>query len=522
MTQRISWLHILLFFIAVKLILHFGTNTLWSLHRDALLYLALGRHLDWGYASVPPSIAFFGWIADRVLGGSVFAIRLIPTLISTLTVFITGLMAYEMSVHENNPPRGRIAVLLVGIAGLTAGAFLRPGLMLQPVVFDVFYWTLISWIVLKYMNTENKKWLTWLGVAVGLGLLNKYSVAFLIIGLVPLILFTRHRNLIKQGAFYRMIGIAFLLFLPNLIWQVSHQLPVIRHMRELAATQFVNVTISGFIMDQFFFFLTAVPLWLLGLHFLLFHPLAKKWKGFAWMYFTVLLLMLALKGKSYYTIGAYPVLIAAGAAYLERLTIHRIWIPVVLAILMLVIAVPRLPIILPVFNPEKEAQYFAKRIDSPIMQSALRWEDGQLHTLPQDFADMLGWEEIARMTGETWQKIPNKNTAAIYAENYGLAGAIEHFGKKYQLPEVLSFSDNYRYWLPDSLPSNFKTLIYVNQELGDDMSGFFEKLEKTGQLNMPLARQNGTVIYLCENPTPAFFERIDGAIRNAKNEEVIE
>ncbi|MBK8500709.1 MAG: hypothetical protein IPL46_00075 [Saprospiraceae bacterium] len=70
-------------FAAVKLILHFSTNTLWSLHRDALLYLALGRHLDWGYASVPPSIAFFSWISSKVLGGSIFAIRLFPTLIST-------------------------------------------------------------------------------------------------------------------------------------------------------------------------------------------------------------------------------------------------------------------------------------------------------------------------------------------------------------------------------------------------------------------------------------------------------
>ncbi|MBK8507040.1 MAG: hypothetical protein IPL46_35635 [Saprospiraceae bacterium] len=68
MIKRITWLHILLFFAAVKLILHFSTNTLWSLHRDALLYLALGRHLDWGYASVPPSIAFSVGFRVRYLG----------------------------------------------------------------------------------------------------------------------------------------------------------------------------------------------------------------------------------------------------------------------------------------------------------------------------------------------------------------------------------------------------------------------------------------------------------------------
>ena len=521
MTNRITWIHILLFLAAIKLIVHFSTNTLWSLHRDALLYLALGRHLDWGYASVPPSIAAFGWIADRLLGGSVFAIRLIPSIVSTLTVVLTAMMAYEMS-SDKNPTRGRIAAFLVGVAGLTSGAFLRPGMLFQPVVFDIFYWTLMSWILLKYINTQDKKWLIWLGVTTGLGLLNKYSVAFLILGFLPWLLFSSHRNLLTKKVFYGMTGIALLIFLPNLIWQIQHQLPVIRHMEELAATQFVNVTVQGFILDQFFFFLPAVPLWFLGIYFLLFDKSGKRWKGFAWMYFSVMILLLLLKGKSYYTIGAYPVLIAAGAAFLEKLTVHKMWIPASLVVLMLVIALPRYPIVLPIYHPEKEAAFFEKRKDSPIMQTALRWEDGRLHTLPQDFADMLGWEEIAEMTGKAWQKLEDKNTAAIYAENYGLAGAIEHFGKKYNLPEVLSFSDNYRYWLPDSLPTDFMTLIYVNDELGDDMPGFFHDIKKVGELDMPLSRQHGTVIFVCSGPTPAFFERINTAIKNAKNEVEIE
>jgi hypothetical protein len=517
MISRVRWYHILLLLAVAKLILHFTTNTLWSLHRDALLYLALGRHLDWGYASVPPSIAFFGWLSDHLLGGSVFAIRLIPTLVSTLTVILTGMMAREMTDQENGA-RGNIAALLVGIAGLTCGAYLRPGMLFQPVVFDIFYWTLSSWLLLKYVNTEHKKWLIWLGVALGLGLLNKYSVVFLIVGLIPWLLLSRHGNLLAGKTFYQMAGVALLIFSPNLIWQIRHQFPVVRHMQELAATQFVHVTLEGFLVDQLFFFLPAVPLWILGLFYLLFHQEGMKWRGFGCMYLVVIFLMIVLNGKSYYTIGAYPVLIAAGAAYLENRTRQKIWIPVLLAAMMLVVALPRFPFILPVLNPEKAATYFEKRLDSPITESALRWEDGRIHPLPQDFADMLGWEEIAEMTGKAWQMVENKHTAAIYAENYGLAGAIEHFGKPYDLPEVLSFSDNYRYWLPDSLSRDFKTLIYVNDELGDDMPGFFEKIEQVGQLDMPLSRQHGTLIFICRNPTDAFFDRIGKAISNAKNE----
>lgn len=82
--------------------------------------------------------------------------------------------------------------------------------------------------------------------------------------------------------------------------------------------------------------------------------------------------------------------------------------------------------------------------------------------------------------------------------------------------------DNYQHWLLDSLPTDFQTLIYVNDELGDDMSGFFQEIEKVWELDMPLSRQHGDQIYLCKNPTPVFFERINTAIKQARNDVEIE
>jgi len=181
-----------------------------------------------------------------------------------------------------------------------------------------------------------------------------------------------------------------------------------------------------------------------------------------------------------------------------------------------------MPAALPLFSPEKEADFVKNVVKIPGLQGILRWEDGKYYALPQDFADMIGWQEIADMTGQAWQAIPDKSNAAIYAENYGMAGAIEHFGKKYAVPPVLSFSDNYRYWLPDALPSGFKTLLYVNDELGDDMPGFFEKIELVDRLDMPLSRQHGVLVFRCENPRPAFFERINEAIRRARSGEEID
>jgi hypothetical protein len=521
--KKLGGLQILLALLALKFLLHLWLNGQWSFHRDELLYLALGRNLDWGYASVPAGIGFWAWLGDSVLGGSVEAIRLISTLFGTATVLLTGLMAKEFLPKNAETGSGRFAMLIVGLAGLTCGAYLRPCMLFMPVVFDIFYWTLLCWLFLKYINTEKSSWLLWFGATAGLGLLNKYTVLMLLFAMLPGILFTKQRRIFSDKKFYLAVGLALLIFSPNIVWQAEHQFPVFRHLGELAATQFAHVSLGDFLGDQLRFFIPALPVWLCGLYFLLFKKEAAAWRVFGWMYLTVLAILLFFSAKSYYSLGAYPVLIAAGAAYLERLTIEkRKSLRYVLPMLMLALGALVLPASLPLFPPEKEAAFMKDMAKVPGLDGVLRWEDGKNYALPQDFADMLGWKEMADAAGKTWQNIPDKSAAAIYADSYGQAGAIEHFGKKYGVPKVLSFSDNYRYWLPDSLPANFQTLIYVNDELGDDMPGFFQKIEKVWELDMPLSRQHGDQIYLCQQPTPAFFERMNTAIERAKREEEID
>lgn len=523
--KKPSWLQLLAAFLIAKLLFHFYLNGQWSFHRDELLYLALGRNLDWGYASVPAGIGFWAWFGDSVLGGSVWAIRMIATLFGTATVLLTGLMAIEMLPRDNSTEKsaGRFAMLLVGLTGLTSGAFLRPSMLFMPVVFDLFYWTLLCWLFLKYINTQKSSWLLWFGVATGFGLLNKYTVFIFLFAMLPGILLSQNRQLFTKRHFYLAIGLALLIFAPNIAWQAQHQFPVFRHMSELAATQFAHVSVGDFFADQLRFFMPALPVWIAGFSFLLFSKDAAKWRIFGWMYLNVLAVLLFFSAKSYYSLGAYPVLLAAGAAYLDRLTAQRMhWLKFALPAFMLLMGALVMPAALPLFPPEKEADFVKKFTQLPGMQGILRWEDGNYYPLPQDFADMLGWEELAHKTGETWQKIPDQTTAAIYADSYGQAGAIEHFGKKHGISSVLSFSDNYRYWLPDSLPANFQTLIYVNNELGDDMPVFFQKIEKVWELDMPLSRQHGDQIYLCQYPTPAFFERMNTAFRQAQNDAEIE
>ncbi len=513
--NNIHWAGPLIAFLAVKLGLHFYVNGQWSFHRDELLYLALGRHLDWGYASVPAGIGFWAWLGGDVLGGSVEAVRAISTVFGTATVLLTGLMAKEMLPKDSRG--GHFALILVGLAGVLSGAYLRPCMLFMPVVFDVFYWALLCWLLLQYINTQKSGWLIGLGAAAGLGLLNKYSVLICLFALLPGVLGTPLRRVLSEKKLYGAMALALLIVAPNIVWQAERQFPVVRHITELSESQFAHVSLGGFLGDQLLFFLPALPIWLAGLYFLLFTKEAARWRVFGWMYLTVLAVLLFFSAKSYYSLGAYPVLIAAGAAFLQTKAERGApWLWAVVPLFMLLAGVVTVPLSLPLFPPEQEARFIQKMTAMPGVQGVLRWEDGRYYALPQDFADMIGWEELAEKTIETWKKLPEPSTAAIYADQYGQAGAIEHFGLKHGLPPVLSFSDNYRYWLPRRLPDNFQTLIYVNDELGDDMPLFFGQIEKIWALDMPLSRQHGNQIYLCKNPTPAFFDRMNTAFERAR------
>lgn len=513
-------LRILWIFLTLKLTLHLVVNAGWSFHRDELLYLALGQHLAWGYNSVPPGIGWWAWIG-QVLGGSVWAVRLIPTIFGTATVYFTGLMALEMLPKEASPRVKDFALALVGMAGMLSGAWLRTSMLFMPVVFDLFFWTLLSWLILRYLNTQQSKFLLWAGVVTGLALLNKYSTLIFIFALLPGLWFTRHRQLFRTKVLYQAAGLALIIWLPNIVWQWQHHFPVFRHIRELAATQFVHVTRSGFAGDQVTFFLPFLPVWLAGLYFLLGRPEAKGWRPLGWMYLTVMAVLLFFNSKSYYSLGAYSVLLAAGAAFLAWRAVDRMaWIRSALVLFALMFGMISIPAALPLLPPKQEMLLIRNLTKVPGLENILRWEDGRYYALPQDFADMLGWQELGEEVGRQWAKLPQPAQAAIYGENYGQAGAITYFGRQWHVPIVWSFNESFQYWLPDAIPADFKTLIYVNDKLEDDIPGFFIQIEKVWELDMPMSRQHGNQIYVCHGPTPAFFERIRQAFAEIKSDEM--
>ncbi len=117
---------------------------------------------------------------------------------------------------------------------------------------------------------------------------------------------------------------------------------------------------------------------------------------------------------------------------------------------------------------------------------------------------MLGWEELTRITNEAWQRITDKKAAFIYGENYGHAGAITVIGKKYGLPEAVCFSESFKFWFPKKFDPDITSMVYINDEMGDDVLQIFRKITKVGSITNPDAREFGTEVYLCEDPVDSF------------------
>ncbi len=100
--------------------------------------------------------------------------------------------------------------------------------------------------------------------------------------------------------------------------------------------------------------------------------------------------------------------------------------------------------------------------------------------------------------------IGEKEASFIYCENYGQAGAITVIGKKYGLPEAVSFNESFSYWFPHEFPVEIKSLVYINGEPGEDMKELFAKITLVGRISDPDAREYGTGVFLCEEPVSSF------------------
>ena len=464
-------------------------HPVFELQRDEYLYYQQGQHLDLGYLENPPLLSYLGYISSW-FGDKEWLVRFWPGFIGAMTVVVTCLITARLGGKA-------FAQFLAGF-GVITGAFLRIHILFQPNILDIFFWTVSMYFLVKFIQTNDRKDLWWLAISLALGWWSKYSVVFLIGAIFIGLLLTRHRKILLQKNIYIAAGAALLIILPNIWWQYIHKWPVLHHMQELREYQLVYVNPTDFIKDQFLLLFPVLIVWIAGL---IWFFVNRTYRIFAWIYLFVILLLILGSGKSYYAIGIYPVLLAAGAMVWEKLFLVRRWMRAIIAALVIGLTIPFMPVGLPMMSPEKLSTFYKEKGMDKI--GILKWEDQKDHELPMDFADMLGWKELTELTEKFFDSLPDsiKVNTTIYGANYGQAGALKFYGKNDRFKDlVISENGSFQLWINDLI--YFKHAIIIDDEVpdpNDEVIRYYEKVAVIDSVKNSYSRQFGDKIFFLRN-----------------------
>ncbi|MGN7759128.1 glycosyltransferase family 39 protein [Chryseobacterium sp. 22532] len=477
---------ILFFFIIVKFILQYSLiSSEYELHRDEYLHLDQGNHLAWGYLSVPPVNSWLAWLV-KTLGGSIFWVKFFPAFFGAMTIVVVWKIIDEL--------QGSLYAKILASTGILLSVLLRINLLFQPTSLEVLLWTLIYYVLILYFNSEKVKWLYLAAVIFGIGFLNKYNIVFSVLGIIPAVLLTRQRKIFAQPHLYGAAFVAVLIMLPNLIWQYKFDFPVVSHMKELSERQLVHVDRFGFFKSQILFFIGSLLVIIAGFYALLFYKPFEKFRSFFWAYVITIALFLFFKAKDYYAVGIYPVFIAFGAVFLAHI-FDKSWKKFLKPVFILV---PVL-LFLPLYNlalPNKSPEYIVNHPEKYKKMGLLRWEDGKDHPLPQDFADMQGWKELAQKVDKEYSLLSGSGRTLVLCDNYGQAGAVNYYSKKGV--QAVSFNADYINWF--DLSKKYDNLIRVKEFSKEEdelkeTGPYFENSKAADSIVNKFAREKGTTIF---------------------------
>ena len=394
-------------------IAHMLTNGQYGFHRDEWQFLSDAQHLDWGFVPYPPLTAALEHLGLKMFGLSLIGLRLFSVIAQSLVILASGLMVRDLG-------GGRLAQVFTAIAVGLSPVPMFEATEFQYSSFDLLWWVLIAWSVIRLLRDDEPRWWVAIGVFAGLGLQTKYSMAFELTGVLAGVLLTDARRYIMNGWFWAGGAIALLLFTPNLVWLIRHDFISYHFLQSIHARDVHEGRADGFLRGQLLANanLFAAPVWLAGL-FGYFKD--RRYRMLAWMYLVPLMLFLFAQGRFYYVCGAYPMLLAMGAVVGERWlrTMRPAWRVGVATLMfagMLAIGAYAALRIVPLAS------------SGPLRDYALR-NNG-------DLREEIGWNELVAKVAAIRDALPADQQAnlAIGVGNYGEYGAIALLGPQYHLP----------------------------------------------------------------------------------------
>ncbi len=467
----------------------------YGIFRDELYYIACSEHLAFGYVDQPPLSLFILKGVRLLLGDSLFALRILPVLGGALYVYLAGWIAKELGGKK-------FAMVLAATAAFASIGTLFSFNYYSMNYLDILFWQFCILIVLRIIKTQNPKYWLLFGLAAGLGLQNKISVLFICFGLVVGLLLTRERKHFRSRYLWMGAGIAALIFLPCIIWNMTHDWAMLEFIHNARTVKMSEVTPVGFFMGQLLY--NNPPtlfIWIVGIGFFIFSRFGRAFRIFGWAFLAIYILFTMQGAKDYYLAGGYPVLFAGGAVLWEHWLKkrHTLWFKILLFASLIIPTYILAPMALPIL-PEESLIKLQEKI-------GIEHDSGEIHEigiLPQHFADMHGWEDMARTFAEIYGTLSSEDKAdcMIYVRNYGEAGAIDFYGQKYGLPGATCTHNSYWLWGPPEWSGRTAIILGVYDNLEEnleDLSVHFEEVTYAATIICPycMPYENNRHIFIC-------------------------
>jgi MFS family permease len=455
------------------------SGTHYGYFRDELYYLACGEHPAWGYVDQPPLIGWAAWLLEHTIGTSLWELRLLPALAGAATIVLAGALARQLGGR-------RWAMFLAALAALMTPVLLAFSHLFAMNAFDPLLWTGIACLVAQIAKTGREALWVAVGALAGITILNKYGVVFWLVGLVLGICLTPLRESLRHGWFWLGGALAAAIALPNFLWQWQHQFPFLELMRNIRAHgRDVVLGPLPFLgaQAQMLGFVAALLVSAALLFF--FSKQGRPFRALGWAYLVFLAVMMALHGKMYYLAPVYPMLFAAGAVWTESATAGRRWnwAKPALAWSIINAGIISAPLVLPILSVPNFLAYEHRLGIEP--QKFEHQPDG---VLPQIYADMFGWEEVAQQVGAYYQRLSpeEQRKTAIFANNYGDGGAIDFFGPRYGLPKAIGNHQSYWIWGPRDYTG--ESIIVLGEGHEKNMQEHCASYSIIGNTRHPLSR----------------------------------
>jgi hypothetical protein len=466
---------------------------------DEFYYLACTERLAWGYVDHPPLSIFILKASRLLFGDSLPALRLLSSLSAGLAVFLTGLMARRMGAGAFGQGLAAAALMLGPVPMVLFGFYSMNA-------FEVLLWVTACYVLVEIARTGNERLWIRFGLVAGLGLLNKHTFVMLAVGLAIGVVLTPLRRHLTSRYLWLGVGLAAVLVMPNILWQVHNGWPSLEFYRNADALKNVPTPPLKVLLEQTLLMnpISAV-LWIGGLLFCLRSEHGRPFRFLGWMFLALILLaMIGQKSRPDRLAGLYPVMFAAGATLWESLRFRRGlgWIRYAVPVLMVVVGLVMAPIGLAVLPPAQLATYAATTGIVPKIEAG----EGKVSPLPQWFADRHGWEQMVEEVTAAVDSLTagERAQAIILAPSYGHAGALELLGE--DLPPVISPQNTYYLWATEETDMEGKVLISIGYE--NSLSDYYEEVERFGVSNCHycMSWRNNMPITIARHPTRSLRE----------------